>query len=55
MSDFMLVLSLLYCWLFGGSALVFSRAGEKPKNYTVKLGSKKVFFFIEKSDFLPFF
>ena len=38
MSDFVLILSLLYCWLFGGSALVLGPAGEKPKNSTVKLG-----------------
>ena len=31
MSDFVLILSLLYCWIFGGSALVFGRASEKRK------------------------
>ena len=45
MSDFVLILSLLYCWLSGGSALVLGRASEKPKNYTVKLGLLKVNFF----------
>ena len=38
MSDFVLILSLLYCWLSGRSVLVLSPAGEKPKNSTVKLG-----------------
>ena len=36
MSDFVLISSLLYCWLSGGFALVLGPAGEKPKNSTVK-------------------
>ena len=44
MSDFVLILSLLYCWLSGGSALVLCPAGDKPKNSTVKLGWWKFYF-----------
>ena len=31
MPDFMLILSLLYCEIFGGSALVLGHASEKQK------------------------
>ena len=43
MSDFVLILSLLYCWLFDDSALVFGVASEKDKNNSVKLVSWEVF------------
>ena len=39
MSDFVLILSLLYCWIFGGSALVLGCASEKNKS--VKLVSRE--------------
>ena len=39
MSDFVLILSLLYCWLFNDFALVLSVASEKDKNNSVKLVS----------------
>ena len=51
MSYFVLILSLLYCWLSGGSVLVLGRAYEKPKNFT---GFKKSIFFREIR-FLPLF
>ena len=51
MSDFVLILSLLYCWLSGGSALVLGRAGQKPENYTVKLGTKQFKLFNKKKIF----
>ena len=45
MSDFVMILSLLYWWIFGGSALVLGRASEKEKNKSVKLvsGESKLF------------
>ena len=52
MSDFVLILSLLYYWPFGGSAFVLGCASEKAKNYSVKLVSKKVNL-VFKFDFLP--
>ena len=42
MSDFVLILSLLYCWLFNDSALVLGVASEKDKNNSVKLVSWEV-------------
>ena len=45
MSDFLLILPLLYYWPFGGSAFVLGCASEKAKNYSVKLLSSKLFFF----------
>ena len=45
MSDFVLILSLLYWWIFGGSALVLGHASEKEKNKSVKLVSKEGKFF----------
>ena len=46
MSDFVLILPLLYCWLFGISALVLGRANEKEQNKNVKFVSRegKLFF-----------
>ena len=41
MPDFVLILSLLYCKIFGGSALVLGRASEKEKNKSVKLVSRE--------------
>ena len=55
MSDLVLILYLLYCWLSGGSTLVFGPAGEKPKNSTVKLGSKKFKIFQKNLIFFHFF
>ena len=49
MSDIMLILSLLYCWPPGGSALVLGPAVEKTKKSTIKLGSEKVNFFKKKN------
>ena len=37
MSDFVLILSLLLCWLFGGSALVLGNASEEKLNLYKKL------------------
>ena len=39
MPDFVLILSLLYCWLFDDSVLVLGYWCEKDKNNSVKLGS----------------
>ena len=55
MSDFVLILSLLYCWLSGGSALVLGRAGEKTKELYRQVGFMENNIFLEKSDFLAFF
>ena len=55
MSDFVLILSFLYCWLSGGSTLVLGPVGEKTKNSTVKSGSKKVNFFYRKIELFPTF
>ena len=46
MSDFVLIFSLLYCWVFGGSTLVLGHASEKEKNKSDKLISRegKLFF-----------
>ena len=41
LSEFVLILSLLYSWVFNGSALVLSRASEKEKNKSVKLVSRE--------------
>ena len=38
---FVLIWSLLYCWLFVGSALVLGCASEKEKNKSVKLVSRE--------------
>ena len=54
MSDFMLILSLLYCWLSGGSALVLRPAGEKPKKSLSSWVHGKLNF-LEKLDFCHFF
>ena len=37
MSDFVLIFSSLYCWLFDDSDLVLGCASEKDKNNSVKL------------------
>ena len=37
MSDFVLILTFLYCWLFDDSALALDHASEKDKNNSVKL------------------
>ena len=42
MSDFVLILSSPYCWLFDDSALVLGRASEKDKNSSFKLVSWEV-------------
>ena len=42
MSDFVLILSLLYCWLLDDSALTLGVASEKDKNNRVKLFSWEV-------------
>ena len=42
MSDFVFILSLLYCWLFDDSALVLGVASEKDKNNSAKLVSWEV-------------
>jgi hypothetical protein len=54
MSDFVLILSLLYCWLFDDSALVFGCASEKDESNSVKLVSWEVKPF-KKIKFLPTF
>ena len=41
MSDFVLNLSLLYCWIFGGSAWVLGCKSDKEKNKSVKLVSRE--------------
>ena len=45
MSDLVLILSLLYCWIFGGSALVLGRASEKKKTRASSWFQVKVNFF----------
>ena len=50
MSDFVLILSSLYRWIFGDSAFILGCASEKEKNKSVKLVSRKGKFF-KKSDF----
>ena len=40
MSDFVLILSSLYCWIFGGSAWVFGHASEKEKKQERQVGFK---------------
>ena len=53
MSDFMLILLLLYCWPFSGSALVFVFVSEKPnKNKSVNLFTWEFKLFICFSFFL---
>ena len=47
MSDFMLILSSLYCWIFGGSACVFGRASEKEKKQKPQVGFKGRLTFFE--------
>ena len=42
MSDFVLILSLLFCWLFDDFALVLGHASEKYKNNSVQLVSWEV-------------
>ena len=37
MSDFVLILTLLYYWPFSGYALVLAHASENPKNNNIKL------------------
>ena len=54
MSNFVLILSSLYCWLFDDSALVLGRASEKDKNSSVKLVSWEVKHF-RRIKFLPTF
>ena len=47
MSAFVLILSLLYCWLFDDSALVFGVASEKDKNNRAKFVPWEVKLFIK--------
>ena len=49
MSDFVLTLSLLYCWLFDDSALVLGHGSEKDKNKSWFHGKLNI---SEKSKFL---
>ena len=44
MSDFVLILFLLYCWIFGGSALVWGHTSEKEKKQECQVGFKVNFF-----------
>ena len=53
MSDFVLILSSLYCWLFGGSALAWDRASKKEKTRASSWFQGKVTFL--KIGFLPTF
>ena len=53
MSDFVLILSLLYCWLLDDSALVLGLAGEKDKNDSVQLVSWEGKPLLKKSYFKP--
>ena len=47
MPDFMLILSLLYCWLFGVSALVLGRGSKKEeKNRASSWFQEKINFFL---------
>ena len=54
MSDFVLILSLLYCWMFGGSALIFGCASEKENKRASSWYQGKVNFF-ENLIFNPFY
>ena len=40
MFDFVLILSLLYWWIFGGSALVLGHASKKEKKQGRQVGFK---------------
>ena len=40
-SDFVLILSLLYCWIFGGFAFVLGCAWKNEKNKSVKLSLRE--------------
>ena len=40
MSDFVLILSSLYRWIFGGSAFVLGRTSEREKNKERQVGFK---------------
>ena len=53
MPHFVVILSLLYCWLFDDSALVLGCASEKDKKNSVKLVSWEVKPL--KIEFLPTF
>ena len=54
MPDFVMILSLLYCWLFDDSALVLGRGSKKDKIYSVKLGSWEVKLFCKIKCFTTF-
>ena len=54
MSDLVLILSLLYCWLFGGSALVLGCASEKVKKQDCQVGFREGNFFVENQIFNHF-
>ena len=41
MADFVLILTSLYCWIFGGSALVLGHASEKEKKQERQVGFKE--------------
>ena len=41
MSDFVLILSSLYRWIFGDSAFVLGRASEKEKKQERQVGFKE--------------
>ena len=53
MSDFVLILSSLYSWLFADSALVLGHASEKDTKNSVQLVAWEVKLFKRKSKFLP--
>ena len=55
MSDFVLILSLLYGLPFSDLALVSVCASEKPKNNTVKVDTYEVNFFFRKRIIFGFF
>ena len=48
MSDFMLILSSLYCWIFGGSALVLGHASEKERKKERQVVFKGKLTFLKK-------
>ena len=55
MSDFVLILSLLYRWIFDNSAFVLGRASEKEKNKSVMLVSREDELFFENLIFNQFY
>ena len=55
MSDFVLILSLLYCWLFDGTTLVLCRASEKDNKKIASSWFHGKLNFVEKSNFNHFY